>query len=76
MDDAAYEKSTIRLALEMQEKDPTEAEALMTLSKWGYEDYWQKMKVEGENYTCQDLGSGEYRIHRTGASVESPPNRD
>jgi hypothetical protein len=61
-DDAKYEKISRSTAHETN--DPSEAEAIKTLSKFNYEDYWLDVVERGEHYSHSVLASGASRVHK------------
>jgi hypothetical protein len=68
-EDAKYEKLSRHKAYETE--DSSEAEAINTLSKWGYEEYWLDVAQEGTNYSHSVLPSGASRVHRKGTPDDS-----
>jgi hypothetical protein len=52
-------------------EDRSEAEAIKTLSKWGYEEYWLDVVEQGTHYSHSVLPSGASRVHRNGTLDDS-----
>jgi hypothetical protein len=61
-DDAKYKKRSRREAHETI--DQSEAEAIKTISKFGYEKYWLKVVEQGKQYIHSELASGATSVHR------------
>jgi hypothetical protein len=59
-DDAKYEKLTRQ---NMKRYRQQQIEALTTLSKWGYEEYWLYVADQGKHTSNLILGSGASNVH-------------
>jgi hypothetical protein len=68
-DDAKYEKNSRHKAHETI--DQSEAEAIKTLSKFGYEKYWLEVVEQGKQYSHWELASGASSVHRNETRNES-----
>jgi len=71
--DARYKLLATQKARELKaQNNLSEAEALCTLSNWGYNEYWKPMVEESNNYTLLPDQGDEYdRLHRNGTSMDS-----
>jgi hypothetical protein len=54
-----------------QIEDPSDAEAIKTLSKWSYREYWLDVVDQGTYYSHLVLPLGASRVHRTGMPDDS-----
>jgi hypothetical protein len=69
-DDAKYQKLSRLKAHEMKD-NPSEAEAIETLSNFGYKEYWLLVVEASKEYSHLVLPSGASRLHRNGTRDDS-----